>query len=67
LKNVAELRKKDVNLRSGWLKLNQSKTGKVVEVPITKTLRMVFSKIPSPSRPDVLFFPNVNTKPSLPK
>ena len=25
LKNVAELRKKDVNLRSGWLKVNQSK------------------------------------------
>ena len=62
LKNVAELRKKDVNLRSGWLKVNQSKTGKVVEVPITATLRAVFSKIPSPLRPDDLFFPNVNTK-----
>ena len=62
LKNVAELRKKDVNLRSEWLKVNQSKTGKVVEVPITETLRTVFNKIPSPLRPDDLFFPNVNTK-----
>jgi len=62
LKNVAELRKKDVNLRSEWLKVNQSKTGKVVEVPITETLRTVFSRIPSPLRPDDLFFPNVNTK-----
>ena len=34
----------------------------MVEVPITATLRAVFSKIPSPLRPDDLFFPNVNTK-----
>jgi integrase len=61
LKNVIGLRKKDVNFSEGWIRVKQSKTGKPVSIPITETLKGVFSQVKiRPLLADDLWFPGVD-------
>ena len=60
LKNVIGLRKKDVDFKEGWIRVKQSKTGKLVSIPITKTLKEVFMTVKvRPLQPDDLWFPGI--------
>ena len=60
LRNVVGLKKKDVDLKSGFIVVAQTKTKEIVSIPITKKLRNVFSRIKVwPLKREDLFFPNI--------
>jgi len=65
LKNVVHLKRKEVNLKSGWLNIeHQSKTGKPVSIPISPALKNVFGLIKVwPMKDKDRFFPDLNEKP----
>ena len=63
LGNVVGLKKKDVDLKSGFIVVAQTKTKQIVSIPITKKLRNVFSRIKVwPLKRDDLFFPDLDSK-----
>lgn len=65
LKNVVHLKRKEVNLKSGWLNIeHQSKTGKPISIPISPTLRNVFRLIKVwPMKDEDRFFSDLKEKP----
>jgi integrase len=65
LKNVVHLKRKEVNLKSGWLNIeHQSKTGKPVSIPISPALKNVFGLIKVwPMKDKDRFFLDLNEKP----
>jgi integrase len=65
LKNVVHLKRKEVNLKSGWLNIeHQSKTGKPVSIPISPALKNVFRLIKVwPMKDEDRVFPDLNEKP----
>lgn len=61
--NVVNLKKKNVDLKEGWLNVNQTKTGRPVSIPINAKLRNVFRQIKIwPLGQNDLFFPGINSK-----
>jgi integrase len=65
LKNVVHLKRKEVNLKSGWLSIeHQSKTGKPISIPISPALRKVLGLIKVwPMKDEDRFFPDLKEKP----
>jgi len=65
LKNVVHLKRKEVNLKSGWLNIeHQSKTGKPVSIPISPALKNVFGLIKVwPMKDEDRFFLDLKEKP----
>ena len=62
LKDVVGIKRRNVNLKTGWIELRQSKTGKPASIPICGKLADVFRAIPVlPIDPDAEYFPNVST------
>ena len=63
LGNVIGLKKENVDLRTGWIVVRQTKTKEIVSIPITGKLRKVLDRIKVwPLNKDDLFFPNINSK-----
>lgn len=63
LGNVVGLKKKNVDLKDGWLTVRQTKTGKPVSIPISGKLRDVFRQIKVwPLQDEDLFFPGLIAK-----
>jgi integrase len=46
LKNAIELKWRDVDFKNGWVNVNQSKTGKPIQVPMNDTLRKILKQVP---------------------
>jgi integrase len=64
LKNVVELKWSDIDLANGWIKVNQSKTGDLVRVPISGKLKDVFGSIKfRPLEENAKVFPDSRSKP----
>ena len=65
LKNVVHLKRKEVDLKSGWLNIeHQSKTGKPISIPISPALKNVFRLIKVwPMKDEDRVFPDLNEKP----
>jgi integrase len=63
LGNVVGLKKKNVDLKDGWLAVRQTKTGKPVSIPISGKLRDVFRQIKVwPLQDEDYFFPGLNAR-----
>jgi len=61
--NVITLKKKNVNLKDGWLNVHQTKTGRPVSIPISGKLRNVFRQVKVwPLGEEDLFFPGIKAK-----
>lgn len=61
LKDVVGLQRRNVNLKTGWIEVRQSKTGKTANIPICGKLADVFKSMPVlPLGPDAGYFPNVS-------
>jgi integrase len=61
--NVVHLKKKNVDLRDGWINVLQTKTGRPVSIPISGKLRKVFMQIKVwPLGDEDLFFPGISSK-----
>ncbi len=61
--NVVNLKKKNVDLKDGWLNVKQTKTGRPVSIPISRKLRNVFKQIKVwPLGEEDLFFPGIKPK-----
>ena len=61
--NIVNLKKKNVNLMSGWIEVHQTKTGRAVNIPISGKLRNVFKQIKVwPLGDEDLFFPGIKAK-----
>jgi len=64
LKNVVELQWKNIDLVSGWVWVNQSKMGDLVNVPICGKLKETFGSIKvRPLAENTRIFPGLKTKP----
>ncbi|UCD33436.1 MAG: site-specific integrase [Desulfobacterales bacterium] len=64
LKNVVELKWENVDLANGWIRVNQSKTGNLVKVPICGKLKDIFGSIKvRPLAGNARVFPGSKTKP----
>jgi len=64
LKNVVELKWGDIDLIEGWVRVNQSKTGDIVNVPICGKLKEVFGSIKArPLAENARVFPGIKSKP----
>ena len=64
LKNVVELQWNNIDLANGWIRVNQSKTGDWVEVPICGKLKEIFGSIKGrPLAENSRVFPGLRTKP----
>lgn len=64
LGNVVNLARKDVDLKTEWVKVNQTKTGKPVEIPFSDPLRRVFAGLKRlPLGPDDRLFPEFKANP----
>ena len=64
LGNVVNLVRKDVDIKTGWIQVKQTKTGKPVAVPISDPLRRVFSGLKRLLlAPEDRFFPEVTSNP----
>lgn len=63
LGNVVGLKRKNVDLKTGWIEVRQTKTGKPVSIPICGKLREVFAQVKVwPMRDEDLFFPGMDAK-----
>ena len=60
LKNVIELKRGEVDFKNGWVNVNQSKTGKPIQVPISDKLKSVLKLMPR--QLGEMFFPDLNPK-----
>lgn len=61
--NVIGLKKRNVNLKTGWIEVKQTKTGRPVSIPICGKLRAVFRSIKVlPMGMDDYFFPDLSAK-----
>ena len=58
--NVVNLKRKNVNLKDGWIEVRQTKTGNPVSIPISGKLRDVFRQIKIwPLQDEDKFFPEL--------
>jgi integrase len=64
LKNAVELQWENIDLVNGWIRVNQSKTGDLVNVPICGKLQKIFLSIKiGPLAENARVFPGLRTKP----
>jgi len=58
--NVVNLKRRDVNLKDGWIEVRQTKTGNPVSIPINGKLKNVFRQIKVwPLNDEDEFFPDI--------